>query len=362
MSIVVAILALSFLIVVHEFGHYLVARWCGMDVEVFSVGFGPGLLKWKSKKTGTVFQIAPIPFGGYAQIKGMNVIEDVDPDDKRAYPNRPTWQRMAAIFAGPGANYLAAAVLALGLYAFHGMKSAERWYGVAAVKEGYDAAGKLAPGDRILAIDGQPVWLNSPQGTLVSLTETVTAKGGAPVKVTVQRAGKTFDVDITPKLGTDDKGAPVRNPAGKQLYILGIQPSEEHELRDVGLGAALTAAARFPIDQTRMMLGGLWSIVTGKEKAEFGGPVRITEEFKKSIDAGWVQFVGLLMMLNVWLGLFNLLPIPALDGGRLVFLGYELVTRRRANARIEATIHMGGVLVLIVLMVLVTVGDVGRFF
>src|SRR5947199_2039878 len=103
-----AFAALGFLIVVHEGGHYFVARWCGMRIERFSIGFGPGILKRRSPKTGTVFQIAPIPFGGFVEIRGMNIAEDVDPEDTYAYPNRPAWQRFLTILAGPATNYISA--------------------------------------------------------------------------------------------------------------------------------------------------------------------------------------------------------------------------------------------------------------
>src|SRR5689334_12443209 len=118
MTWIPAILAIGALIVVHEAGHYIVARLCGMRVERFSIGFGPAIpkLSWRSKKTGTQFQIAPIPFGGFVEIKGMNILEEVDPADATAYPNRPAWQRFATIFAGPATNYLFAVVLAFILF------------------------------------------------------------------------------------------------------------------------------------------------------------------------------------------------------------------------------------------------------
>src|SRR5512138_392753 len=141
-SIVLAILALGFLIVVHEAGHYVVARWCKMRVERFSVGFGPGILKRKAK-SGTIFQLAPIPFGGFVEIRGMNIAEEIDPDDKHAYPNRPAWQRFVTIFAGPATNYLSAIVLCFALYTCHGHNSSWAWHEVASVKEGFDAQGKL---------------------------------------------------------------------------------------------------------------------------------------------------------------------------------------------------------------------------
>src|SRR3569623_1755181 len=181
-----AIFSLAFLIVVHEGGHYFVARWCGMRIERFSIGCGPGFFKRKSKKTGTTFQIAPIPFGGFVEIRGMNIAEDVDPEDKAAYPNRPAWQRFLTIFAGPATNYLSAIVLAFALYTCHGVESTWRWYGVAEVQEHFDAFGKLEVGDRIVAVDHVPIiaegtWTDGTHTITAgkSLTELVTAKKGA---------------------------------------------------------------------------------------------------------------------------------------------------------------------------------------
>src|SRR5580765_5766923 len=147
---IAAIFSLAFLIVVHEGGHYFVARWCGMRIERFSVGFGPGILKRRSKKTGTVFQIAPIPFGGFVEIRGMNIAEEVDPEDRFAYPNRPAWQRFLTIFAGPATNYLSAILIIFLLDMCHGVPSPWAWYGVGTINPGSDAAGKLEEGDRIL--------------------------------------------------------------------------------------------------------------------------------------------------------------------------------------------------------------------
>jgi regulator of sigma E protease len=118
----------------------------------------------------------------------------------------------------------------------------------------------------------------------------------------------------------------------------------------------------YPVKQTDVIVTGLVDIIAGDEEAEVGGPVRITEEFKKAFEEGWVVGIQLLMMLSVYIGLFNLFPLPALDGGRLVFLTYEMITRRRANPRIESTVHMVGILLLLVVMVLVTFNDCSRFF
>jgi len=345
-----AILALGFLIVVHESGHYFVARWCGMRIERFSVGFGPGILKRTSKKTGTVFQLAPIPFGGFVEIKGMNIAEEVDPDDLHAYPNRPAWQRFVTIFAGPATNYLSAIVLAFALYTCHGMEGST--YHVEIVQPDFDAAGKLLPGDHIVAVDHAPMYGPSTE----SLREAVNKKGGAPIVLTVERDGKKLDFTIQPKLAKDKDGKDqIDERTKKPAYRLGIV--QQADLEDVGLISAAGAALVYPIDQTKMIVGGLADIITGKEKADPGGPIRMVDEFKKAFTNGFVTGIRLLMLLSVYLGLFNLFPLPALDGGRLVFLAYELVTRRRANPKIEATVHMGGIMVLAVVMVLVTLRD-----
>jgi len=371
-----AIFSLAFLIVVHEGGHYFVARWCGMRIERFSIGFGPGIFKRRSKKTGTIFQIAPIPFGGFVEIRGMNIAEDVDPDDRAAYPNRPAWQRFVTIFAGPATNYLSAMVLAFLLFWLHGVNSSWRWFGVAAVQPGFDAHGKLEVGDRILEVDHKPLMAvgeyreNGHLYTQDSLTGRVAEKKGAPVVITVLRHGKKLDVTITPTLLAnpvqevglimDAKlraccNLPIKHTDPRLL--LGITPSYDADVIDVGIGSAFVGAIEYPVLQTKAIGSGIYHIFTGEEKADPGGPKRIFDEFAKAWQLGFLTGIQLLMALSVYLGLFNLFPLPALDGGRLVFLGYEMVTRRRANPKIEAMVHMGGIMVLGVVMILVTLRD-----
>jgi len=346
---VLAILALGFLIVVHEAGHYFVARWCGMRVERFSLGFGPAIpgLKWKSKKTGTQFQIAPIPFGGFVEIRGMNIAEEVDPEDKYAYPNRPAWQRFLTILAGPATNYLSAIVLAFLLYTCHGVRGDTLYVGVDDVMPGYDAMGKLEPGDRITHVDKELLYATDANER--SLTGRVSAKKGAPVVLTVTRDGTSLDVTINPKLDKNDKGEPI--------YLLGIHKTIQTDIVSIGVLGAAKRALIYPVEQTKLIVSGLADIITGKQDADPGGPKRILDEFSRHFKAGFVRGIELLMMLSVYLGLFNLFPLPALDGGRLVFLGYEMITRRRANPKIEAMVHMGGIMVLGVIMILVTLHD-----
>jgi regulator of sigma E protease len=358
-----ALLALSFLIFVHESGHYVVARWCGMRVERFSIGFGPGILKYRSK-SGTIFQIAPIPFGGFVEIRGMNIAEEVDADDKHAYANRPARLRFLTILAGPATNWISAIVLALVLYSVYGVKSTERWFGVGSFSDGSASVGLLVRDDRVIAVDGTPVQLVSADGTVSrdALRKRVNAKQGQAVTITVVRDGRQRDVSIVPKLGTDADKKPILDDNGKQVYLLGFQIQEQFDRVHVGVFSTVERALRYPVDQTVLIMTGLYQVFTGEAKAELGGPVRIVEEFKAAFDSGFFDGLQLLMLLSVYLALINLFPLPALDGGRLVFLGYEMITRRRPNPKIEATVHMVGVLMLFVLMVLVTYKDVARFF
>lgn len=415
MSILLAILALGFLIVVHEAGHYVVARWCKMRVERFSVGFGPGILKHKSD-SGTVFQLAPIPFGGFVEIRGMNIAEEIDPEDVHAYPNRPAWQRFLTILAGPATNYISAIFLAFALYTCHGQKG-DTFY-VAALTKDFDAVGKLLPNDRIVKVDGVPMFAPNSE----TLSKAVNNRpAGKSIEITVVR-GDVHHVTVTiqPKLEGDEPtlklppAAPtlpsttraeiyraacqlvashhglqaserrvldklrvqlalsddvaqklevelqlVRNDKNRSYYRIGVTQTADYVA--VPFSKALGDSLEYPIIQTKLILGGLRDIFTGKEDMDAGGPVRIVKEFESAFSRGLAEGIGLLMMLSVYLGLFNLFPLPALDGGRLVFLLYEMVTRRRANPKIETMVHMGGIMVLMVVMILVTLRDFNVF-
>jgi len=368
-SVIVAIVAVGFLIVVHEGGHYVVARWCQMRVDRFSIGFGPGILKKTSKKTGTTFQIAPIPFGGFVEIRGMNIAEDVDPDDTHAYPNRPAWQRFVTIFAGPATNYLSAIVIAMALYTCHGVES-RQFNAVNEALPGYDAHGKLEAGDRLLAVN----HVSLAEGT--TLPERIKAANGGPVTITVERDGVQHDYQITPRLALAPEraqiqqlavAAPALAPLTTQLLAKMPTPSwrigvaQEPALVKIGVLEAGREALWYPVAQTKQIGSQLYGIVFGSEKADPGGPIRMVEEFQRAFSSSWTRGIQLVMALSVYLGLFNLLPIPALDGGRLVFLGYELVTRRRANPKIEAMVHMAGIMALGVLMIFVFIVDIRRF-
>lgn len=398
MEYVPGIVALGFLIVVHEAGHYFVARWCRMRVERFSVGFGPGILKRRAKN-GTVFQLAPIPFGGFVEIRGMNIAEEVDPEDAAAYPNRPAWQRFITILAGPATNYISAIFLAFGLYVCHGQPGGT--YSVGEVNPNSDAVGKIVDGDRIIEIDGEPLVSPSPLALSLRVNlkpqalamlinekqsidevakalrvpkETITTWRelasrnhdkfrtwrGDPIELKVQRGDHVIAFTIEPRPARTEHGTPAADPETKRIpFQLGLLMAPD--MVDVGIGEATRDAFAYPFAATKIIFAGFRDIFTGDAEADPTGPVGIVGEFGKAFKRGLPDGIKLLMALSVYLGLFNLLPLPALDGGRLVFLGYEMITRRRANPKIETMVHMSGIMILMVIMVLVTLKDCGLF-
>ena len=357
-----AIVALSILIIVHESGHYFVAKWCRMRVDRFSLGFGPALIGWRRK--GTLFQVAPIPFGGFVEIRGMNIAEEVDPDDRYAYPNRPVWQRFLTIFAGPATNYLFAIVLAFVLFSTAGIETGNVWYSISEVHETHDAHGKLESGDRIVSIKlagaDEPVPLGTPDYGLI---EVVQSSKGEELEIAVDRGGRAQSFKIRPKLDTITARDPNTGEERKeQRYLLGITMEAHAEREEVGIGTAVAQSLYYPVRQTERIVSELYLIITGKREGELTGPVGITKYIKNAIETGWINALWLLMVLNVYLGLFNLFPLPALDGGRLAFLVYEMATRRRANPKIEAPVHMVGIMILMLVLVVVTFKDCAGLF
>ena len=353
-SIIGAIIAIGLLIIVHEAGHYFVARWCKMRVDRFSIGFGPAIVKWRRAETD--FTIGPIPFGGFVQISGMTLADEIESTDERAYPNRPVWQRFLTIFAGPATNYLFAIVLAFCLFALAGIPSGTSWWTVSEVTPGFNAEGKLEVGDRISAVNGTPLYAQYRGKTQKSLSEHVVEAEDSTMTLTVLRDSEELTVVVKPQKNTDKKDA--KEPD----WRLGVLLDIDEERVDVGVVPAAGHALVYPIDQTKMIVVGLYEVITRKQKGMLTGPVGITTMIKRQFDIGWIKVIELLMLLNVYLGLFNLLPLPALDGGRLVFLGYEMATRRRANPKVEQTVHMVGIMALLLLMVLVTYKDIARLF
>jgi regulator of sigma E protease len=335
-SIAVAILGLALLIVLHEGGHFLVARLCGMRVERFSIGFGNPLVSFKRGQT--IYQIAPIPLGGFVQITGLNPHEEFDRNDPYVYPNRPRWMRLAVLVAGPGANYLTACVLAFGIFLGYGKLTNTTTVDEVMPGTPAEAVG-LKRGDVLLEGNGKPVSATYPISTVIKEAK------GAPVTVKVRRDGQPLILTVTPR----------KDPASGDFRI-GIAMGYLRE--PVSPLSALKEAVVLPVVQSANMLNGFWEMIVGKQKASLSGPVGIARELAKRADQGSIEFLQLMMLLSIYLGLFNLLPVPALDGGRALFLAISALRRKEVNAKTEATVHMVGLVLLLGVFVVVTFKDI----
>lgn len=324
MGKLLAILGLGLLMAVHEAGHFFVARIFKMRVLKFSIGFGPVLWSKKPKGSSTTYQIALLPFLAYVQIAGMNPHEEIDPDDKESYANASWLGRFLTILAGPVANYLLA---------------------VAAVFFLLLAVGRPE-------IDGLKVGLVDPKGSAhaahVQVDDEVRSIGGKEVHDwedmrTQIQSHRGEEIDIVLRRG--DADVKLRVTPSKEEGRIGIQYKEIR--KPVGFGTAAKVAAVQPAVTAFEMVKGLWRIATGKEKAELKGPVGIVGEASTHINRSAEDGVSFFAALSIYLCVFNLLPFPALDGGRLAFLLYEFVARRRPNALVEARVHMVGLLALL---------------
>jgi regulator of sigma E protease len=338
LSMIVAIFGLALLIVVHEGGHFLVARLCGMRVERFSIGFGKPLVSFK--RGDTIFQISPIPLGGFVQITGLNPHEEFDANDPFVYPNRPRWQRLAVLVAGPGANYLTAVVIALVMAVGFGKEVLT--HTIAKVNK--DSAAELAglkAGDTLLEADGVVLSRERP------VSKVVRESAGKPITFKVQRASGGGVEPIT---------VAARPDGNEKIYRIGIQTAPGFS--PVPFRQAITESLVLPAVITGEILRGMYEMITGKQEANLSGPVGIAREMANAADQGAVVFLRILTMLSVYLGIFNLLPLPALDGGRVLFLGINSLPIKQVSAKTEAAVHMVGLLLLLGVFVVVTFKDI----
>jgi len=340
MAILVAVVGLGLLIAAHEAGHLVLARLMGMRVETFSLGFGPRIAGFKRGETE--YRLSALPLGGYCKIAGFTPDDPAAQDltDPGSYVNKPAWRRFLVIAAGPGVNYLVAFLLIAVLYVSNGFLDLGTTR-IEVIPGGPAAAAGLQSGDQVLAVDGVPVE------SFDDFRRELQKPGAPPErKIDVVRSGARQAFTVRPENGT-------------------ISVKLAHVLVRLPLAQALPRALRDVWDLNAATVRALWDVVRGKGTASLAGPIAIVRQASAEVQRGLADFAGILANISVGLALFNFLPVPALDGGRLVFLGYELVTRRRVNQRFESVVHVMGLLLLLGLLVSVVVfGDLrlGRFF
>lgn len=331
MTLIYAVIIFCLLIFVHEFGHFVTAKLCGIKVNEFAIGMGPAF--FQRQKGETLYSLRVFPIGGFCAMEG----EDEDSEDERAFNNQPAWQRAIVLAAGSIMNLLTAIILMIIIAFYMGQATTT----IDVVQEGspaYEAG--IAAGDEIVMINGDEI------GEWTDLQTIVGENGGEEITFTVLRDGTETDISVTPEYDEE---------AGRSL--VGVTPvMARNPVKAVGTGVQNTW------DMTVMMYELIGQLFTGDVSAkELSGPVGIVYVVNDSAKMGFIYVVYLAALLSLNLAVINLLPFPALDGGRLIFLLIRKITGKRVTDEMEGKIHFIGIMLLFALMIYVTWNDIVRF-
>ncbi|MEC7305797.1 MAG: M50 family metallopeptidase [Pseudomonadota bacterium] len=347
------LLLLTPVVFFHELGHYWVARRAGVVVEVFSVGFGPEIYGWTSGKTGTRWRIAAIPLGGYVRMRGdENEASGAAPDAEKvpgSFAGASLGWRSAIVLAGPVANFILGILLFALVYMTVGKVTIPAEIGQVMPETAAAEAG-LQPGDLVTDIDGITVRDFS------DLRGLVVEAPGRPLEFTILRDGRPVTLTVTPQPRFNEE---------MQVYIglLGVKSSGGGMRERLLPGSALVAASSDAFRMSVMILRGLARLGRGEMQAgEVQGPVGIAKISGSALQQGLIPFVLLTAVISINLGLINLLPIPALDGGHLSFFLYEALFRRPIPLIVQGILLRGGISILLALTVVLVVFDVARLF
>jgi regulator of sigma E protease len=345
---------LTVLVFIHEYGHYIVARWCGVRVEVFSIGFGPELFG-RTDSRGTRWKISAIPLGGYVKMfgQGANLLEGeagkamTEADRKVAFDFKSVWRRMAIVAAGPIANYLFAAVIFAAIFAIHGKDVAAPIIGEVQPASAAAQAG-LQRGDRVLSLNGTAI------GDFDDIREFVQLNLDQEIAITFDRGGSVQTVNARPTISVE------KDALGNELRLgrLGIVAAGKAERVDLGVAESAIEGVRRVFEISGAMLKGVWQMITGVRPAdELGGVLRIGYLSGEIAQIGIWSLITFAAMLSVNLGLVNLFPIPLLDGGHLTYYAIEAARGKPLGERTQEWGFRIGIAFVLGLMLFATWND-----
>ena len=335
MGIVVAILIFCVLIITHEFGHLIVAKLNGVYCHEFAIGMGPKITSFK--KSETEYVIRAFPIGGMVKMMG----EDEDSEDPRAFNQKKVWQRASIIFAGPAMNLLTACVVFAIAFMGIGVASGSNVIGDVIKGQAAEAAGMLA-GDKIISINGQ---ITEDWDDISTAIASVPA--GQSLGVVVERSGVSAPVEFEIVPYFDEESG---------RYLLGVEADRE----TMGFFPAVWLGIKQSVKMTILIFQTLVGMFTGTVPVELAGPVGVVSLVSQTAQAGIFNVLFLTGFLCVNIGIFNLLPFPALDGSRLVFLAIEGIRRKPLDPQKEGMVHFVGLMLLFALMIFVTYQDIVR--
>ena len=351
-TVLAAILVLGLLIFVHELGHFLVAKACDVKVLRFSLGFGPRIF---GRTVGeTEYVVCAVPLGGYVKMLGEEDEEEEGgvAEPERSFSRQSLFRRFAIVFAGPFFNLVSAWFCLLVVAGTWGVFEPSPDPVVGAIMDGLPAkqAG-LEKDDRIVAIGGEPIE------TWDELSEKVTGSEGRPLAFTVERSGQRFDAEIAPEKGI------ARNLFGEETgeyFRIGIERAMNSVV--VPWTEAPVVATNQVVFYSQVIVLGIVKMVQGRVSTkEIGGPITIAREAGARAQTGLKGLLEFMAFLGVNLGILNLLPIPVLDGGHLLFIGIEAVLRRPLEGRMREVAQQVGLFLLVSLMLFAVYNDITRW-
>jgi regulator of sigma E protease len=358
--IVPFLFVLTIVVFFHELGHFLIARWCGIKVLTFSIGFGPEIIGFNDRY-GTRWKIAAIPLGGFVKFFGDDNAASVPDRDAAAamteaekndsFVFKSVGARAAVVAAGPIANFILAIAIFAGVFMTVGKQTTSARVDSIQAGSAAQAAG-FQPGDLVVGINGSPI------ANFADMQRVVSVSAGEPMNVEVERGGVHVTLKATPELKElkDNFGNVHR------LGVLGISRSMapgDIKTEKVGPLSAVVMGAQetwFVVDRTLSYIGGVF---TGRESPDqLGGPIRIAQVSGQVATAGFGALMHLAAVLSVSIGLLNLFPIPLLDGGHLLFYGIEAARGRPLSERAQEVGFRIGLAIVVVLMIFATFNDI----
>ncbi|MCF8708463.1 RIP metalloprotease RseP [Rhizorhapis sp. SPR117] len=358
LTIVAFIAVIGPLVFVHELGHYLVARLFGVKAETFSIGVGKELAHWVDKR-GTRWRLAALPLGGYVKFAGdMNAASQpgtewlhLSPDERaECFPAKPLWQRALIVAAGPAINFLFAIVILAGFAMFYGQNVTPPVVNTMIEGAAAEQAG-MRIGDRILAIDDRKIE------RFDQLSQAVFYRPDENADFTIERDGAVVHLPVRIGVRTEID----RFGNEYRIGLIGVQ-SPASELRDVSLIEAPGVAIERTGAIVRLMVSTLGQVISGRRSLdELGGPLKIAQISGEQAGRGAEQFIFFMALISINLGFINILPIPMLDGGHLLFYGIEAIARKPVSPVVQEWAYRSGLALLLSLMLFVTFNDLSSF-
>ena len=339
--LLLTLLLLSVLVFLHEGGHFLVARLNKITVNEFSIGMGPKIFSHRSKKSGIVYSIRALPIGGFVSMAG----EDEASEDPNAFCNKNVWRRISTVLAGPVTNII---VGFLGMLVLVALTGPATNIVAAFLDDATSVNYGLQIDDKIVAVDGVKTHTGN------EVVYEITYQGDKPLDITVIRNGEKIVIEDVVFPTVEENGVTLGN---YDMLFYGISEA------DRSFSVVISHTFWRTYSTAKMVWDSLADLIGGRFGLDaISGPIGMTELVGSALATGWESLLYLWVIISVNLGVMNLLPLPALDGGRLMFLFWEAITRKPVNKTVESYINAAGLLILMAFMLIITFKDIFKLF